>query len=229
MLIAVEGIDGSGKGTHSKLIYDKMQQLNIKSKLLTFPNYTTTFFGHEVGRYLNGEFGTLSSVPIEFASILYAGDRLEMKLKIEKYLTEDDIVICDRYTPSNLAHQAGKSHGNRQQELISWIEKLEYDIFSLPRPDLVIWLDMPIDAAMKFVAQKKARPYTEDTLDLHEASNNYLTSVRAVYEDLAKTRSWAIVNCFDPNTNTLRGISSINKEILNHVLKTIDRHKNHPC
>jgi len=222
MLIAIEGIDGSGKGTHSKLLYDKINKLNIKTNLLTFPNYTTTFFGYEVGRYLNGEFGTISTVPIEFASILYAGDRFELKHKIEEYTKENSIIICDRYTPSNLAHQAGKVNNQEQAKLITWIEKLEYDVFSLPKPDLVIWLDMPISSAIHLIAQKKMRAYTDNTFDIHESSKKYLTSVRSVYKKLAKTKSWITINCINQDMDTLRNIESINKEIFDHVLNKIN-------
>jgi len=217
MLIALEGIDGSGKGTQAKALADGLAKSGQAVDLLSFPNYTTTFFGHEVGRYLNGEFGGLDSVPIEFAALLYAGDRLELRERIANDLRTGTVVVCDRYTPSNLAHQAGKVTGEDRLRRIAWIEKLEYEVFHLPQPDLVFWLDMPVSQAMALVAKKSARAYTTATYDLHEASRTYLTGVRDVYADLATRPSWITIACQAPAQTAPRAIEAITTEILAQV------------
>lgn len=218
MLIALEGIDGSGKGTQAKALADGLAKAGHAVDLLSFPNYTTTFFGHEVGRYLNGEFGSLDAVPIEFAALLYAGDRLELRERIVNALRTGTVVVCDRYTPSNLAHQAGKVSGADREARIAWIERLEYEVFHLPRPDLVFWLDMPVAQAMALVAKKSARAYTTATYDIHEASRTYLTGVRGVYADLAGRPSWVPVACLDADHGTPRPIDAIAAEILGQTL-----------
>lgn len=218
MLIALEGIDGSGKGTQAKALADALVSHGHPVTLLSFPNYTTTFFGHEVGRYLNGEFGSLEAVPIEFAALLYAGDRLELREGMITALRAGTIVLCDRYTPSNLAHQAGKVAGADRDARIAWIEKLEYEVFRLPRPDLVFWLDMPVAQAMALVAKKSARAYTTATYDIHEASRTYLTGVRGVYEQLARRPSWETIACLDEAHGTPRPIAAIAGDILGRTL-----------
>ncbi len=135
MLIVIEGIDGSGKGTQADLLCRRLRADGRRVRLFSFPSYTETFFGREVGRYLNGDYGSLTSVPVEFAALLYAGDRFEKKQSLVAALADGGIVICDRYVPSNLAHQAAKLHGERQDALRGWIAALEYEVYGLPRPD----------------------------------------------------------------------------------------------
>jgi len=214
MLIAFEGIDGSGKGTHAELLRRNLVASGTSCALYSFPCYATTFFGAEVGKYLNGKYGTLSTVPVEFASLLYAGDRFEMRDELIRALEENDVVICDRYTPSNLAHQAGKTSGKKRHTTIDWIERVEYEIFKMPRPDLVIWLDMPVGIAQSFVLQKKLRSYTSKQQDLHEESKTYLVNVRKTYSELSVRPGWYRINC---GARRSRRIEDIHGEIVKCV------------
>ena len=109
MLVVLEGIDGSGKGTQARLLVDALARRGFTARLFSFPCYDETFFGREVGRYLNGAFGDLHSVPPEFAALLYAGDRLEKRDELLVALRDADVVVCDRYVPSNFAHQAART------------------------------------------------------------------------------------------------------------------------
>lgn len=217
MLIAFEGIDGSGKGTHSQLFCERMHSAGFKTKLFSFPNYKDTFFGHEVGRYLDGCFGGLDTVPVEFASILYAGDRFELRSQIIECLDNDIVVVCDRYTPSNLAHQGGKVSINERDHVLNWIEKLEYSVFNLPKPDVVFWLDMPVVQAMEFVAQKSSRLYTDKSHDLHEASLEYLEKVRDTYEYLSCLYGWVRVGCCDERLSEVKCIDEIQNELYEKI------------
>ncbi|XPV75750.1 MAG: dTMP kinase [Desulfovibrio sp.] len=218
MLVVIEGIDGSGKGTQAQLLQKRLEAEGTSCTMFTFPNYDTTFFGHEVGRYLNGEFGGLADLPAELVSMLYAGDRFEKRDEIYEALEKYDVVICDRYVPSNLAHQVAKVPDEKKLALSEWIERLEYDVYKLPRPDAVVWLDMPVDVAMGFVLKKKGRSYTEEKMDMHEASKTYLNSARAAYEQVALRQKWVHVEGCPDMAEGPKSIDAIHEEIYNEVV-----------
>jgi dTMP kinase len=186
-LIALEGIDGSGKGTQAALLRDALQQAGRSVTLLSFPRYQATRFGQKIGDFLNGRFGALDQVHPTLVSLLFAGDRLESKPLIESALADFEFVICDRYVPSNIAHQAAKS--DHRDELRKWIEFVEYDLYRLPQADLVIWLDVPVSCAQELIFRKQKRSYTDQAADLQEADGAYLEQVRQVYAGLAANDS----------------------------------------
>jgi dTMP kinase len=115
VLIAIEGIDGSGKGTQAQQLVERLNQHNTTACLLSFPRYSETLFGTTIGRFLDGDFGPLDAVAPELAATLYAGDRYESRGLLIDALDNHQVVVCDRYVPSNLAHQGssrewGKPH-----------------------------------------------------------------------------------------------------------------------
>ena len=216
LLIAIEGIDGSGKGTQAGKLHQKCQQQGISSSLIGFPRYDQTLFGKSIGDFLNGRFGQLDEVNPFLASLLYAGDRFESRDHIFQMLESSQVVIFDRYIPSNIAHQGAKLSGAERAEFIQWIEQIEYEIYSMPRLDLAILLDLPADYAQKLVAEKQARSYTEKVADLQEADQSYLANVRQVYLHLAEVNPhWQKINSL--HENQLRSIEEIGNEIWSHV------------
>lgn len=216
LLIAIEGIDGSGKGTQAERLLTKLKQEGIAASLVGFPRYDQTLFGKSIGDFLNGRFGELDEVNPFLASLLYAGDRFESRDHILKMIESTQVVIFDRYIPSNIAHQGAKLSGKERSEFIQWIEQIEYQIFGLPRLDLAILLDLPADYAQKLVAEKQARSYTEKIADLQEADQSYLANVRQVYLHLAEVNQhWRKINSL--NENQLRSIEEIGDEIWSHV------------
>lgn len=184
-LIAIEGIDGSGKGTQATRLCETLRHQGLRVGLLSFPRYEATRFGRAIADFLNGRFGTLQTVHPQLAALLFAGDRFESRSLIETTLAENDVVICDRYVASNVAHQAAKLPESQRSELMAWIESIEFDVYALPRPDLTLLLDLPATLAQELVARKAARHYTEKAADLHEADTGYLQQVRNVYRQLA--------------------------------------------
>lgn len=216
LLIAIEGIDGSGKGTQADRLHKKLQQAGINSSLVGFPRYDQTLFGKSIGDFLNGRFGQLNEVSPFLASLLYAGDRFESRDHLSEMIESSQVVIFDRYIPSNIAHQGAKLSGKERSEFLQWIERIEYEIYGMPRLDLAILLDLPADFAQKLVAEKQARTYTEKVADLQEADQSYLADVRQVYLQLAKENShWQKIDCL--TKNQLRSIEEIGNEIWSHL------------
>lgn len=220
MLIVIEGIDGSGKGTQSQLLVSRLAGLAPAVTLFSFPFYDDTFFGHEVGKYLNGAYGALNTVPVEFAAMLYAGDRFEKKADLLAALQDGGLAVCDRYVPSNLAHQAAKLPESRQDALIDWILNLEYGVYALPKPDMIFFLDMPVDRSTALVLKKKKRSYTDEKLDLHEAAGEYLKNVACTFKRLAKNEGWRIIDCVQDNQ--IRDIEDISDEIFTIVTSQLN-------
>lgn len=197
----IDGTDGSGKATQTKLLADKLKKSGHKVKTIDFPQYENNFFGKMVGRYLSGEFGSSSEVSPYLASILYAGDRFEEKKQIEKWLAEGFIVIADRYASSNQIHQGGKiSEQEKRKEFLAWLEELEYGIFKIPRPRAIIYLDMPIDISQKLLktkSAKKKKTYLKGKKDIHENDLKHLSDAKnSAIELVKKNNNWIRIECY---------------------------------
>jgi dTMP kinase len=212
-LIAIEGIDGSGKRTQLDLLGNQLIAGGNRVYSTGFPQYDS-WFGRMVGQFLNGELGALEAVDPHFTALLYAGDRFESKSQIEAALNEGKIVLIDRYIGSNLAHQTARVAPEKRTEFRKWIEHLEYDIYDLPREDLILYLRVPPSEAQKLVAQKAARSYTSAKRDLLEASLRHLQDAADMYDLLARGASWVTIECFDAKRGAVRGVPEIAQEVL---------------
>jgi dTMP kinase len=216
VLIAIEGIDGSGKGTQARLLVERLNASGQSAALLSFPRYEATFFGRAVGEFLNGRFGSLAEAHPFLVSLLYAGDRFESRDTLQKLVARHDVVVLDRYVPSNVAHQAAKLDGAERERLIEWIETVEHGIYELPRPDLVILLDIDVAAARSLIARKQARSYTDRAADLQEADAAYLARVRELYLQLAaRSGEWRRVEGLRQD-RTIRSVEEVASEIWSH-------------
>lgn len=211
-LVDFEGIDGSGKGTQAARLHDAARAAGVRSELISFPRYAQTRFGRRIGDFLNGRFGALGEVSPYLVALLYAGDRFESREMLRAAKDANDIVVLDRYVPSNLAHQVSKAAPAEQPELRRWIEEVEYEVYGLPRPDLVVYLDVPPERAQQLIAQKSARSYTEKKADIQEADAAYLGRTRDVYHQLATNDpTWRLIQCC--HQDDLRSIDEIAAEI----------------
>ena len=184
-LIIIEGSDASGKQTQSRLLVERLEKESSPSASIAFPRYDT-FFGKLVKKYLDGELGGKDSMPAEVPSLLYALDRFDASPLIQKMLSENKIVICDRYTASNIAHQAAKLPKETRPALIEWIKQVES---SLPVPTLTIYLDVPVEFSQKLMEQEGRKK------DLHEQDVHYLKAVREIYLNLASQPGWVKIDC----------------------------------
>lgn len=197
MIVAFEGLDGSGKGTQSQILSAKMSAKGIDNSLYSFPNYKGTNFGLEVGKYLNGGFGALDEIPPQFPVMLYAMDRFEMKKSIMADIAAGSNIIFDRYVPSNIAHQAVKFPENQQKTFSDWVKRLEYNILEMPSPDVIIFLDASPEIAGKMVEKKGKRSYTDAVKDIHEENENYIHKVYNMYKKMAFEEDWLIMQVTD--------------------------------
>ena len=219
-LIALEGIDGSGKRTQMNLLRDVIAAGEGGHSVYStgFPQYDS-WFGKMVGQFLNGDFGPLDSVDPRFTALLYAGDRFEAKPKLEAALNNGQIVLVDRYIGSNLAHQTARVAPEKRAEFKAWIEHLEYGIYELPREDLVLYLRVRPAEAQQLVGQKSQRTYTAAKQDILEASLRHLEQAAAMYDSLARQAPWVTIECFD----TVRGAMRSPKEIAQEVLVAVNK------
>jgi len=184
MLIVVEGLDGAGKSTQVALLKD---YLSTKGDLqyIHFPRYDAPVYGALISRFLRGDFGDISEVNPTLVALLYAEDRHGAAPILRQTLDKGGIVLLDRYVYSNIAYQCAKVEDpGEKEELRKWIFETEYGDFSLPVPDLNIFLDVPIGFVEKRLsAERKGhdRDYLEGASDIHEADISFQKKVRDVY------------------------------------------------
>jgi dTMP kinase len=215
-LIVLEGIDGSGKGTQLQLLASAFTSRGIPFTQIGFPNYQG-FFGEMAGQFLNGDFGPLDAVDAHLSALLYAGDRWELKPTIEQYLAEGKAVLADRYIASNLAHQGARVAAAKRAEFLAWLKRLEYDVYGLPTEDLVLYLRVPVSEAQRLVGQKAARAYTDKRHDIQEADETHLDAAAKAYETLSHQPNWAVIECWDAASGSLRSPEAIHAEILSVI------------
>lgn len=197
-LVVIEGIDGTGKLTQLQLLLNYLNKKVIKYASFDFPQYGKTFFGDFAGRFLNGEFGHFSRINPYLASFPYAADRWQSKDQIWQAINEGKLVICNRYTPSSI-YQAVKIKPSQRKKFLNWIGTLEYEVFGIPRPNLVIFLYVPLVLAQTLVAKKNKRTYLNGKLkDQYEKNIKYLKKVESMYLDTVKTdKSWVKIDCVE--------------------------------
>ncbi len=196
--IVIDGIDGSGKATQTKLLVERLKNEGYRVATIDFPQYYKNFFGRMVGKYLSGEFGNVNEVSPYLASVLYALDRWETKELIGKELRAGKVVVCDRYVSANMIHQGGKIKSPRKRnELVKWLEEMEFRILKVPKPDLVVYLDVPYKVAQKLVDKKCSREYIKGRKrDIHEKDSNHLMNAqKQALRLVRRNKNWVRVNC----------------------------------
>lgn len=216
MIIAVDGIDGSGKGTQCRLLREALEKAGKRVRGVSFPVYES-FFGKMIAGYLNGDYGSLYSLNPKMVSLLFAMDR---KYFFEKTtVSPSEILIFDRYVLSNMAHQGVKVETSRRNEFFDWLKILEYQVNRIPHPDISIILDMEPANSMRNIAKKQRRTYTDLTFDLHESNAEYLKNTRDLFLGLAETENAEVIRC--DSGGLLKPESAIASEIEKIVFSRI--------
>jgi dTMP kinase len=187
--VVLEGLDGSGKSTQVQMLKQYFDDEGIKYKYLHFPQTHKGVFGDLVARFLRGEFGNNEQVNPYLVALLYAGDRSDAASEIRQWLSDGYLVLVDRYVVSNIAFQCAKiDNGEEVKRLKDWIYNLEYAYYKIPRPDISIFLDAPLDfVETNLINQRQGedRAYLNGKKDIHEASMFFQQKVRQVYIDQA--------------------------------------------
>lgn len=207
-IIAIEGIDGSGKTEQTNLLKNLLEKQNYKVLILSFPVYES-FFGKEIGHLLSGE-GKVdaNSVDSRSMSLWYALDRYSAINKMD--FSGYDYVIFNRYTLSSAVYQSVR---NNDDEIIEWIFNLENYELSLPIPDLYLVLDVNVSQSHSNVSKKGERIYLESEKDVYEKSDFLLENARNKYIDISKEYiNIDVVNCND-DSGELKSIPLIHKII----------------
>jgi thymidylate kinase/thymidylate synthase ThyX len=184
IFIAIEGSDGSGKGTQFTKLVERLQREGYDVATFDFPQYDqpSSYF---VQQYLNGNYGSAEEVGPYTGSLFFSLDRYEAAPKIRKALNEGKVVVTNRFTGSNMAHQGTKFRSAEERRgYFIWLDNLEFQMLGIPRPDYNFVLHVPADVAQKRVDEKTARNYTDKKRDIHEADLAHLYKSVEVYDDI---------------------------------------------
>lgn len=217
-LIVIEGLDGSGKSTQLELLPKNLLKNGIESKTVSFPDYESNSSAL-VKMYLNGEFGSRpDDVNAYAASLFYAVDRYaSYKSNWGEYYNQNGVIVSGRYTTSNAVHQTSKIDESDWKDFLDWLYDLEYNKVGIPKPDKVIFLDMPIEVSQKLLSGR----YNGDEAkkDIHESDTDYLDKCRKAAMFTAKYSGWTIIPC--SKDGQPRSIEDISKDVLREVLKVV--------
>ncbi len=212
-IIVIEGTDCSGKETQTKLLEKRLNEQGKKCIRFEFPMYETPTGKVVGGSYLGkpeigNSFFPEGAVHVDpyVVCLYYAADRKYNLPKIQEYLEKDYYVILDRYTTSNLAYQGSKiKEKDDRFYMYQWIDKLEYWLLGLPKPDQTILLHMPYSYSLELMKNR-------DSYDEHEKSEDHLKSAEEAYIELSELYNWRKIECI--KDNKIRNVEDINNEIL---------------
>ncbi|MGE5456481.1 MAG: dTMP kinase [Ignavibacteriales bacterium] len=221
-LIVVEGTDCSGKETQTNLLIEKLRTMGIPVEKFSFPNYESPTGKIVGGPYLGKEYicdgwfeEGASNVDPKVASLYYAADRKYNIPIINELLNSGKNIILDRYVFSNMAHQGGKIHDTAERsKLYKWIEKLEFDLLELPKPDIAVFLHMPYEGACILKKDRK------EGADQHEASESHLRNAELSYVEIANKYNFETIECMEGNT--IKTIEAIGEEVYTYVSSKIN-------
>jgi dTMP kinase len=209
-LIVLEGTDGSGKATQCAALVEALQSQGIDCRKIEFPQYEEESSAL-IRMYLGGEFGDKpTDVNAYAASTFYAVDRYASYKKFwGEYYQAGGIILADRYTTSNAVHQGSKLEGEERKKFFSWLFDFEYGLMGLPEPDLVIYLDVPINQTEKNMHRREIQTNTQ--ADIHEKDTEYLRRCREAASEAADTFGWRRIAC--TNGDSMRSIDEIHKDV----------------
>ena len=214
-LIVIEGLDGSGKSTQLDLLFKGLEDLGKDCKWVSFPDYESNSSAL-VKMYLGGEFGDKpDDVNAYAASVFYTVDRYaSYKANWGEFYDNGGTIVSGRYTTSNAIHQASKLPEDKWEDFLSWLYDFEYNKIGIPRPDKVIFLDMPIEVSQKLLTKRYEGD--ENKKDIHESDVKYLEKCRNAACFTAKYSGWSIINCAE--SGEARSIEDIAKDVLAEAL-----------
>ena len=214
-LIVIEGLDGSGKATQARLLFESLQQQGKDVRQVSFPDYDSDSSAL-VKMYLAGEFGSdPGDVNAYAASTFFAVDRFaSFRKNWRAFYEAGGIVIADRYTTSNAVHQCSKLPETEWEAFLDWLFHFEYDLLGIPAPDRVFYLQ----TALGVNEQLLDRRYhgDEQKKDIHERNADYLAHSRAAAEYCAEKLGWTTIHCV--RNGAMRGVQEIHEDLLDSLI-----------
>ncbi|NQU98757.1 dTMP kinase [Candidatus Woesearchaeota archaeon] len=219
--IVIDGTDGSGKATQTKLLVERLKKEGYDVETIDFPQHGQKSAAL-VEEYLNGKFGTADEVSPYQASLFYAVDRYAAARKIRTWLVEGKIVIGDRYCSSNMGHQTGKIKGKEEQDkFLDWVEDLEFNVLNIPKPDMTVLLFVPPEKNQELVEKKGKKEYIEgeSPYDIHTKDLNHLKKASEAYRYCAEKFGWPIIEC--TKDNKLMSVEAIHEMVWEKVKEII--------
>jgi dTMP kinase len=214
-LIVIDGGDGAGKATQVGLLAQHLRDDGHQVETLDFPQYTQNTFGALLRECLDGKRGDFIATDARIVSTLYAADRFESKPQIEKWLAEGKVVVLDRYVSSNMLHQGAKiNNENELEAFLSWLDNMEHSVFGLPRPDMILFLEVPstIRQNLKNAAIASNKHGAEVKLDAAEVDHKHQEQVEIQAQKIvASKNNWKIIHCY--SNETLRSREDIHSNV----------------
>jgi len=208
MLIVLEGLDGAGKSTQIALLQKYFEDRGVEVRFLHFPRYNSPVYGDLIARFLRGDLGGIDQVHPLLIALLFAGDRGDAAAQIRQWLDAGYCVILDRYLYSNIAFQCAKVKDPAEAEsLRNWIFDTEYTHFAIPRPDLNLFLDVPLSFVDKKLREGRNgddRDYLKGKNDIHEESIHFQERVRERYlAECGRDKEFIRIDCSSPEGDML--------------------------
>lgn len=200
--MVLDGNDGSGKATQAKLLIERMEAEGRNASKVDFPAYSRNVFGALIGECLAGRHGDFVMLDPKIASSLYALDRFESSKEIKEMLVRGTTVIADRFTSSNQIHQGGKIADERERvAFLEWLDHMEHTVLGIPRPDLVVYLRVPVAVSLTLLSEKRAVKNSmlgEGVKDTVEEDRQYLEqSSETASWLLGHQKNWQVVECME--------------------------------
>lgn len=222
-IISIEGTDGSGKHTQQQLLSKNLKSLGYSVFDQSFPNYSSDSSA-PVKMYLGGQLGSNANCLNAYqASSLYAIDRMcTYKKTIEPHYNNGEVILFDRYVQSNFIHQCSKIDNLKKKlEFLKWEEDFEYNYLGLPRPDLIFFIEMPVEKSLE-LARARTEYKNGEQKDILEEDEIFMRKSYNNGLELAKKLNWTIIHCLDENQN-LKTIEDIQKEIMDISIKFLNK------
>lgn len=231
-LIVIDGLPGAGKRTNAKKVVARLTNEGSISKLVSFPNFFSDSSAL-VKRYLRGHFQNVynnNKTYVKQMSMFFATDRVATMIKRDGQLPLSNIelldkgfnIICDRYTTSNILHMSTYFDNEIDIEAyINWVEEMEYDELHLPRPDLVLFLDIPKDLVIKNITKRNYyNKENEERINIHN-NPEHIERIFEIKDKIINYCGWKKINCCDEN-GEMRSLEDVNEEIYNEIMRLIN-------
>lgn len=220
-LFVIDGTDGSGKQTQFDKLKEALTRDGIEYKIVSFPNYDSPS-SSLVKMYLSGEFGKdAKKISPYIASTFYAVDRYAtFQTGYREYYENGGIILADRYTTSNMVHQAGKIEDKvERKKFLDWLWDFEFNLYGLPVPTEVFFLNMPVEKSLELMKNRENKFTHNNKKDIHESDEKHLLDAHKAACEVAKDYNWYEVKCV--KDNNIRSIEDIHKEIYQEIKKHI--------